>query len=78
MLSELHLTTILLRKQEIPGIALCFQHSPPPLLEPLIKLLPDEASYIDVCECSHQVLTVKSIHDPTMARDCVGKILQEK
>lgn len=31
-----------------------------------------------MCEGGHQVLTVKSIHDATVAGDGVGEVLQER
>lgn len=46
--------------------------------EPLFFFLPDEAGYIDVREGGHQVLTVESIHDATVAGDGAGKVLQER
>lgn len=39
---------------------------------------PDETGDIDVCECGHQVLTVKPIHDAAVAGDSAGKVLQKR
>lgn len=39
---------------------------------------PDETGDIDVCECGHQVLTVKPIHDAAVAGDSACKVLQER
>lgn len=36
---------------------------------------PDEASDVDIDECGHEVLAVESVHNATMTRDSVGKIL---
>lgn len=36
---------------------------------------PDEASNVDINKCGHEVLAVKSVHNATMTRDSVGKIL---
>lgn len=38
--------------------------------------LPDEAGNVDINKCGHEVLTVKPIHNATMTRDSVGKILK--
>lgn len=38
--------------------------------------LPDEAGNVDINKCCHEVLTVKPIHNATMTRDSVGKILK--
>lgn len=45
---------------------------------PPFLFLPDEAGYIHVREGGHQILTVESIHDTTVAGDGVGKVLQER
>ncbi len=37
---------------------------------------PDEASNVDINKCGHEVLAVESVHNPTMTRDSVGKILK--
>lgn len=37
--------------------------------------IPDEACDVHVNEGSHQVLTVKAVHDTSMPWDCVGKVL---
>lgn len=39
---------------------------------------PDETGDIDVCECGHQVLTVKAIHDAAVAGDSACEVLQER
>lgn len=39
---------------------------------------PDKTCYVNMNKCSHQVLTVKAIHDPSMTRDGVSKVLQNK
>lgn len=38
--------------------------------------LPDEASNVDINKCGHEVLAVESVHNATMTRDGVGKILK--
>lgn len=37
---------------------------------------PDEAGNVDINKCSHEVLAVESVHNATMTRDSVGKILK--
>lgn len=43
---------------------------------PVCVYSPDETSDVDVHKGGHEVLTVKPVHDASMARDRVGKILK--
>lgn len=52
---------------------LCRSTCKPPALHS-----PDETGDIDVCECGHQVLTVKPIHDAAVAGDSAGEVLQKR
>ena len=38
--------------------------------------LPDEAGNVDINKCGHEVLAVESVHNATVTRDSVGKILK--
>lgn len=42
-----------------------------------LKHLPDKARYVNMDKRSHQILTVKAVHDTTMSRDGVCKILEK-
>lgn len=37
--------------------------------------LPDKTGDINMHKGSHEVLTVKAVHDPTMSWNCISKIL---
>lgn len=41
------------------------------------QLIPDKACDVHINKGSHQVLTVKAIHDTSMPWDCVGEILNK-
>ena len=52
--------------------SIIFYHQSP------VFLLPDEAGNVDMREGGHQVLAVESIHDASVARDGVSKVLQNR
>lgn len=61
--------------QSVENAELLFRLKHQQLLQHLARVRsPDEASYVDMCEGGHQVLTVESIHDAAVAGDGVGKV----
>lgn len=46
------------------------------LTDVLLCGVPDEAGDVDVDKGGHEVLAVESVHDATVTRDGVGKILK--
>lgn len=64
------------QRAQVPLMAACpcpGSASPPSRAHP-----PDEAGDVHVDKGGHQVLAVKAIHDPPVARDGVGKVLAEQ
>ncbi len=40
-------------------------------------VLPDKAGVVDMNKCRHEELTIKSVHDTPMTRNCIPKVLKE-
>lgn len=69
---DVHLTGITTISYHKP---VCHLSVAGPPSSPTKRQVPDEAGDVHVHKGSHQVLTVKAVHDTSVPGDCVGEVL---